>query len=159
MWIAGLSYKILLTHQGRRQNDGSTESGHSPTVLAGRDSGRMLVDGDVGEMRAWFELVRAALCHGFMFSLLKPKATVKLGGLLGYIGRDLASTAAVDANSLLKHVLLAYLCDVENYRLFGETMTGATWIHGPEGPYPKELPYALQWLGNRGASINPREAR
>ena len=106
-------------------------------------------------MKAWFELIRVAFWYGFMFSLLKPKATAKLGGLLGYIGRDLISKAAVDADSLLKHVLLAYFCDVENYRLFGETMTGTTWIYGPEGPYPKELPYALQWMANRGASITP----
>lgn len=106
-------------------------------------------------MRAWFDLVRAAFWHGFVFSLLKPKATVKLANLLGYISVDLERMKAVDAASLLKCVLLAYLCDVEHYRLLGETMTTATWIRGANGPYPKELPYALQWLVNRGASLTP----
>jgi len=107
-------------------------------------------------MKTWFELLRATFWHGFMFSLLKPKATTKLGGLLGYIGRDLVSKAAVDADSLLKHVLLAYLCDLESHRCFGKTITGATWIRAPKGgPYPKELPHALQWMANRGASITP----
>lgn len=82
---------------------------------------------------AWFALTRS---------------TRELAALLYHITGELPEESD---HSLLRVVLMTFLCEVESYRFFGKTITGATWIYGKEGPVPRELPNALQWLMNMGA--------
>ena len=78
--------------------------------------------------------------------LALDRSTRNLASLLWHIVKDLHDS---EDHSLLRVVLLAYLCEVEHHKLFGESMTGAPWIYGREGPVPEELANAVQWLLNR----------
>ena len=74
------------------------------------------------------------------------KNTRKLATLIHYITSELPEESD---HCLLRIILLAYLCEVESYRFYGETITGATWMRGKEGPVPEKLSEAVTWLLNR----------
>ena len=97
----------------------------------------------MGILQLWWAFLRQFVAA--WLALTKP--TRKLAALLWHIVRD---SRDWEDHSLLQVVLLAYLCEVEHQRWFGETMTGAPWIYGQEGPEPEKLANALQWLLNRG---------
>ena len=96
-------------------------------------------------------MLQLRMCWAFLRQFIAAwlaldKPTRKLAALLRYIVKDLPD---IGDHSLLRVVLLAYLCEVESYRSYGETITGATWIRGKEGPVPEKLPEAMTWLLNQ----------
>ena len=95
-----------------------------------------------GLLRTWWAFLRQFIVAW----LALDRSTRKLAALLWHIIKDIPD---IGDHSLLRVVLMAYLCEVEYYRFYGETMTGAPWIYGQEGPVPEELPNAIQWLLNR----------
>ena len=45
---------------------------------------------------------------------------------------------------------LLYRSDFEAFRLLGQSVTGAAYVHGEHGPMAAELPFAEERLGERG---------
>ena len=94
------------------------------------------------QLRIWWAFLRQFVAAW----LALGKSTRKLAALIHYITSELPEESD---HCLLRIVLLAYLCEVESYRFYGESITGATWIRGEEGPVPRKLPEAMTWLLNQ----------
>ena len=101
-----------------------------------------------------------AFCRGFLFSLAKPQATITLANMIAHIRENLLEKNDPDGENLFRLVLITFLVDVEHYRLLGETASKATWVCGPQNnPYPRELPWTLQWLNHRGYNLTEKKQR